>query len=257
MFFAKGFCGQNVFEFAHAPRVNACPGKTGFALTWTVCTRKSSPMYVFCRKAFPSPYVLGVFAVLLLVFLCLGWVFPRHAQAHPHVFAECGLALVFDDSGLAAVRQTWVFDEFYSAMVLMDLGLALSDDLDEAARKRVRAYTFDTLKPYDYFTRIRVDGERVAISDPRSFAARVHEGRLVFEFEIAAPVPALEETRLVTMAVYDESFYSFMDFPPLEVVMEGAAEDFDITWEDRDQTTERYYYDQITPVVLDVEFGRK
>ncbi|MDO9584607.1 MAG: DUF1007 family protein [Desulfomicrobium sp.] len=226
-------------------------------MTWTVRDRKSSPMYVFCRKAFLRTCAVGVFSVLLLVFMCLGWVFPRHAQAHPHVFAECGLALVFEDAGLAAVRQTWVFDEFYSAMVLMDLGLALSGDLDEAARKRVRAYTFDTLKPYDYFTRIRVDGERVAISDPRSFAARVHEGRLVFEFEIAAPVPALEETRLVTMAVYDESFYTFMDFPPLEVVMEGAAEDFDITWEDRDQTTERYFYDQITPVVLDVEFGRK
>ncbi len=167
------------------------------------------------------------------------------------------MALVFDDSGLAAVRQTWVFDEFYSAMVLMDLGLALSGDLDEAARKRVRAYTFDTLKPYDYFTRIRVDGERVAIPDPRTFAARVDEGRLVFEFEIAAPVPALGEPRMVTIAVYDESFYCFMDFPPLEVAMEGAAEAFDIDWEDRDQTSERYYYDQITPVVLDVEFGRK
>lgn len=257
MFFAKGFCGQNVFEFAHAPRVNACPGKTGFALTWAVCTRKSSPMHVFCRKAFPGPNVLGVFAVLLLVFLCLGWATPRHAEAHPHVFAECGLTLVFDDSGLAAVRQTWVFDEFYSAMVLMDLGLVLSGDLDEAARKSVRAYTFDTLRSYDYFTRIRVDGERVAIPDPRTFAARVDEGRLVFEFEIAAPVPALGETRMVTIAVYDESFYCFMDFPPLEVGMEGADGDFDITWEDRDQTSEKYFFDQITPVVLDVEFGRK
>lgn len=238
-------------------RLNACPGMTGFALTWTVRDRKSSPMYVFCRKAFLRPCAVGVFSVLLLVFLCLGWAFPRHAQAHPHVFVECGLAMVFEDAGLAAVRQTWVFDEFYSAMILLDLGIDSSGDLDETAQKRIRAYTFDTLKPYGYFTRIQVDGDRLAISDPRSFSARFDQGRLVFEFEIPVPIPALKETRKMTMAVYDESFYSFMDFPPLEVAMEGADEDFLITWEDRDQTSERYYYGQITPVVLDVSFGRK
>lgn len=214
-------------------------------------------MHALGRNDLLSRRVAGLVWVLLSVFLCLGWAAPRHARAHPHVFVECGLALVFDDSGLASVRQTWVFDEFYSAMVLMDLGLALSGDLDEAARKRMRAYTFDTLRPYDYFTRIQVDGGNVAISDPRSFAARVDEGRLVFEFEIALPVPVLEETRLVTMAVYDESFYCFMDFPPLEVDMEGAAAEFDITWEDRDQTSQKYYHGQVTPVVLDLGFGRK
>lgn len=200
---------------------------------------------------------MGVFSVFLPFFLCLGWAFPRDVQAHPHVFVDCGLTLVFDDSGLAAVRQTWVFDEFYSAMILMDLGLNSSGDLDEAAQKRIRGHTFDTLKPHGYFTRIQIEGDRLAIPEPRSFSARVDEGRLAFEFEISVSIPALEETRLMTMAVYDESFYCFMDFPPLEVVMEGADSDFLITWEDRDQTSEKYYHGQITPVVLDVSFGRK
>ena len=49
---------------------------------------------------------------------------PISAAAHPHVFIDTGLEFIVDDAGqLTHVRVTWVYDEFYSLLVLEDMKL--------------------------------------------------------------------------------------------------------------------------------------
>lgn len=45
------------------------------------------------------------------------------AQAHPHMFVETGLQVVFDDQGQAiGVRVRWSYDDLTSMQILADLG---------------------------------------------------------------------------------------------------------------------------------------
>ncbi len=60
---------------------------------------------------------------LLALALLLARALP--GAAHPHVFIDAGLRLVFDDAGkLAAVRVVWVYDAYYSLLLAADKGLA-------------------------------------------------------------------------------------------------------------------------------------
>lgn len=197
--------------------------------------------------------------LLLALLVCLvltGVALPRAATAHPHVFVDCEASLVFNDTGLAVLRQTWHFDEFFSAMILGDLGLSPKNSLDETAQRRVRAHAFDNLKNFGYFTYIYLDGKELPTPDPASFAARVEYGQLVYEFDMPLPAAASGSPRRLTFAVYDESFYTFLDFPPREIGFDGAHAAFTISWDTREQTDKRYYFGQITPVVVDVTFSR-
>ena len=46
------------------------------------------------------------------------------AQAHPHMFVETGLQVVFDDQGQAiGVRVRWSYDDLTSMQILADLGM--------------------------------------------------------------------------------------------------------------------------------------
>lgn len=48
---------------------------------------------------------------------------PGMARAHPHVFADAALTVVFDDQGrLAAIDEALVHDELYSLLVLTETG---------------------------------------------------------------------------------------------------------------------------------------
>lgn len=196
-----------------------------------------------------------ILAPLLCLFLA-GAALPRPAAAHPHVFVDCNASLVFNDTGIAVLRQTWHFDEFFSAMILGDLGLSLQNDLDETAQRRVRAHAFDNLKNFGYFTYIYLDGKEMPTPDPTRFSARVEYGQLVYEFDMPLPAAASGAARRLTFAVYDESFYTFMDFPPRRIEFDGAHDAFAIAWDVRDQTDKRYYFGQITPIVVDVTFSR-
>ncbi|HMO72532.1 MAG TPA: DUF1007 family protein, partial [Paracoccaceae bacterium] len=43
------------------------------------------------------------------------------AGAHPHIFIDTGLEVIFDGQGRpAAVRVSWTYDDFYSLLMIVD-----------------------------------------------------------------------------------------------------------------------------------------
>ena len=55
-------------------------------------------------------------AFRLLLICCLWGV--SFVWAHPHVFVDAKVKVVFDNIGFAAVNNQWVFDELYSAAMM-------------------------------------------------------------------------------------------------------------------------------------------
>ncbi|MEC9104101.1 MAG: DUF1007 family protein, partial [Pseudomonadota bacterium] len=65
----------------------------------------------------------GMMAGLAALSLAAG-LWPGQAQAHPHVFVDTALTVELDaEQRITAVTVTWVYDDFYSLLVLQDMGL--------------------------------------------------------------------------------------------------------------------------------------
>jgi ABC-type uncharacterized transport system substrate-binding protein len=52
-----------------------------------------------------------------MVFVALMLTRPGPVPAHPHVFVEYRVALLFGAEGLGGVRFFWTMDEMFSAMI--------------------------------------------------------------------------------------------------------------------------------------------
>ena len=79
---------------------------------------------------------------------------PAGALAHPHLFIDAGLELVYDDQGaLSQVAVEWRYDAFYSLLIVEDLGLDPDGDgiltpQEEAAAVRPARWGFRSVRRY-------------------------------------------------------------------------------------------------------------
>jgi ABC-type nickel/cobalt efflux system permease component RcnA/ABC-type uncharacterized transport system substrate-binding protein len=129
------------------------------------------------------------------------------AAAHPHVFVDTSLTFVFDDTGLAAIRQNWLFDEIFSRAILSDIGLTPEALSTPEGQEAVREGAFAYLKNYGWFTFVESGGNRIPVTETRDFRASVRDGRLVYDFTVPLFLP-YSEFKDFRMGVFDPEYYS-------------------------------------------------
>lgn len=145
------------------------------------------------------------------------------AGAHPHVFVTTRTTLMFDHGGkVAAIRQSWTFDDMYSAFVTGGLTegdkLATREQLAPLAKTNV-----EQLADYGWFTYAKSAGAVVAYKAPTDYWLEEGADKLVtltFTLPLAAPASA---RRAFTLQTYDPTY--FIDFEPDDkrpVIFEGA-----------------------------------
>jgi polyphosphate kinase len=136
---------------------------------------------------------------------------PAAALAHPHVFIDTGLEIVFDDEGrLAAVQVVWVYDEFYTMLALEDYGMdpGFTGRVSEAERAELAAIYANWDEGYAGDLHPLLAGRPLELSGPLQVVADVQEGRLVIAHRRAfADRPRLEGTELV-LQVYDPTYFT-------------------------------------------------
>ncbi|MFW5786155.1 MAG: DUF1007 family protein [bacterium] len=86
--------------------------------------------------------------VVGFVMLALG---AGRLAAHPHIWIDSTVDFEFDRSGISTVRVTWLFDEFYSADMILSFDANGDGELSAAEQRAVRADAFDHLVELDYF----------------------------------------------------------------------------------------------------------
>ncbi|MEX0316605.1 MAG: DUF1007 family protein [Ruegeria sp.] len=135
---------------------------------------------------------------------------PLSAVAHPHVFIDTGFELIFDDEArLTHVRVTWAYDEFYSLLILEDMGLDQDGDgvLTGEEVKALAGFDAQWVEGYDGDLVVANEGLRVPLSGPQEPTATVEAGRIVTTHlrEVTAePVIASD----LSVKAYDESYYT-------------------------------------------------
>ena len=149
---------------------------------------------------------MRVWAFLTLV----AGLFATPVFAHPHVFIDAGVEVIFDADGRAsALRITWSYDELYSLSIITDRGFDPDGDGVLTADEKKALSGFDMKWDADFAgdTYALQGDEPLMLSDPADWTADYADGKLISTHVRTLEAPLdLGSVPLVVQA-YDPSFY--------------------------------------------------
>ena len=153
-----------------------------------------------------------VLTAALAVAACFS-VAPK-AQAHPHVWAAVRTEIVFNEKHqITGVRHAWTFDEFYSAMAVQGLdtngdGVFSKEELQPLAEVNVKS-----LKDFDYFTFVHIgDADNLPLKPPEDYSLDYDKSLITLHFTLPLETPLDPHGQVVTVDVYDPSFFVAFGF---------------------------------------------
>lgn len=162
---------------------------------------------------------------------------PQTALAHPHVFVDTSLTLTLNEAqNLTEVEVAWAYDDFYSLLILQDMGLDPDADgeLTKEELARLQGWDMKWIEGYEgdvYLT--GPDGAPIALSGPKPVTTQVLNGRIVslHRRSVLDPVAADQ----ASIRAYDPEFYTAYDLTG-GVTLAGNTEgcSTDITLPDQD-----------------------
>ncbi|RYH04624.1 DUF1007 family protein [Salipiger sp. IMCC34102] len=143
------------------------------------------------------------------LFLCAAFL-ATEAPAHPHVFVEVGMTIVFDGEDMTEVRLNWAYDDFFTMLLLADLGLDSDGDLTLSDEEQATFREAVTEWPpgFEGDLEVESDGARAALA-PRTD----HEAHLEGEAMVETLTRPLDPPVAAPLVIrpYDPSYYTAYD----------------------------------------------
>jgi len=152
---------------------------------------------------------------------------PISAVAHPHVFVEATVTVIFDELGDVAIKLDWLYDDLFSLLVTSDLGLDMDGDLILTAAEQTMLDDQVAAWPPEYQGDLDVsqNGEAVALLEKQGHSMS-YTGGLFREVHLR-PVSIADPAAPLQIRVYDPSFYTAYDLKQ-PVLIEGR-DDCDVS----------------------------
>ena len=136
---------------------------------------------------------------------------PLQAIAHPHIFIAAGFEIVTDEQGnLTGIRTTWDYDEFYSLMILEDLGLDRDYDsvLNTAEQAALNGFDMKWVEGFNGDLVATLDGEPLSLTGPLETTAALRDGRIVTtHLRKVTGTPELTG-HILMLKPYDPTYYT-------------------------------------------------
>jgi ABC-type uncharacterized transport system substrate-binding protein len=132
------------------------------------------------------------------------------AAAHPHVFIDAGIEVIFDAEGRAeALRIEWRYDELFSMLLVEEQGLDPDFDgaLTEAETAALSGFDMDWAPDFAGDTYALAGATPVGLSRPEGWTARYEGGRVISTHLRRLDRPVAADEGLIVQ-VYDPSFYT-------------------------------------------------
>jgi ABC-type uncharacterized transport system substrate-binding protein len=194
--------------------------------------------------------------VFLPVLICLVLLMPCSVSAHPHVYVEARIDVVFDDNGLAGFKVAWVFDEMFSNMIAYDFDTNGNHCFEPEEVEGVRNGAFSNLREFGYFTRIRIGGDPFVVEFVKDFSATLRDGVMTYIFFVPCHVRAAATVKEIRFSMYDDTYYTDIALArdPVKV---NAAKQFEVGWDIEDSPADAFYYGQIYPEDIIITFKER
>lgn len=154
-----------------------------------------------------QPEVPVLIRLLTAIALSLFGLAPVPAAAHPHAWIDLRVEALFDRSGrMTALRQTWLFDDYYTAFATEGFDRDRDGHPDRDKLEALLAENLRNLAEYDFFTRVTAGGGKVAVAKAVDASSRMAGSRLEMTFTLPLREPAAT-AKGIEYAVFDPTFY--------------------------------------------------
>ena len=191
-----------------------------------------------------------------ILFLCI-LTTPIGLFAHPHVFVECTITVVFDNNDLAGFHNYWVMDRMFSGNMLSSFAPGYNPDqltLTPSDIKSIKKGAFDSLSKFNYFQHIHIQNKDITDVVAQDFNAKATEKGLVYEFFIPCYVAADTHMSTIKMSVFDDSFYTSVRISSFLI---SESDSLNITHKVGPIKSFAYYMGQITPKGITFQFHKQ
>jgi ABC-type uncharacterized transport system substrate-binding protein len=197
--------------------------------------------------------------VIKLIFTtaCLLILSNGTTWAHPHVFIEQNLKIVFDEKGMAGFNVHWIFDDMFSIMICEDHDVNKNGILEKTEVASIKAKAFSYIAEFNYFIYVKINNTPFKVTYITDFSAKLDNGKLIYDFLIPCHVSAVQKIKHIKIATYDPSYYSaiyFNEHSPFTIVNKNK---FETNAEIKRDKSTLIYYDQINPWTLFLNFRLK
>ena len=145
-------------------------------------------------------------AAFRLLLICCLWGVSL-AWAHPHVFVDAKVKVVFDDAGFSAVHNQWFFDELYSAAMVSSVEKKSDGKISNADGARLCHEILDPLKASNYYNYVLLETNFLKIEQISNCGAAFKNNRLVLSFDIKFLKPATADYTMLVVAIADPTNY--------------------------------------------------
>ena len=144
------------------------------------------------------------------------------AGAHPHVFVDTDLTLVLNEAReLTGVDVTWTYDDFFTLLILEDMGLDPDGDgvLTEAELAQLKGFDLVEWPPgFEGDLYVHEGGEKIEMPRPTPTGIAVENGRIVATHHRAVPEVPAED---LVLEQYDPTYY--VAYTLRDVTVEGPC----------------------------------
>jgi ABC-type uncharacterized transport system substrate-binding protein len=182
------------------------------------------------------------------------FVFSPECLSHPHVFIENSITMVFDQEGLSGLQVKWVFDEFFTSMIVGDFDRNQNKKIEKPEIAHIKKDAFSNLINFEYFTFIKIERKPFKVKYIRNFSAALDGEKLVYEFLIPCHVKTASTFKEVRVSQYDPSYYTVVSFAKKLPIKIKGGENFEISYHIAKNLKESFYFGQLHPVEVIVKF---
>jgi ABC-type uncharacterized transport system substrate-binding protein len=161
-----------------------------------------------------------------LFLACSGLFFFRTtpAHAHPHAWIDVQSEILFDTAGnITGLRETWLFDEFYTEFALQDFGMGKGSKIHPDKLLELGKDNLNNLKDHSYFTHMDADKTRLTFSGYKDVTSELKGNRISLSFTLLLKNPVNPYQQKVSYRIYDPSYYIEMKHIKDGVVMSGPS----------------------------------
>lgn len=130
------------------------------------------------------------------------------AVAHPHVFVDWEAAFGLDDDGrVSEVGVTWVFDEFYSMLLMIEMGMDPGVPATDADMTRIAALHAEWTQDFGGDGLATADGAPLPLGPARDVVADLRDGQIRIAFRRPLEIPVDPHAAEVGLEVFDPLFF--------------------------------------------------
>ncbi len=145
------------------------------------------------------------------------------AFAHPHVFINNKMTVLFEAKELRGIIFRWVFDDSFSDMILEDHKPNPDGSFSARTTGDIRVEAFDNLESYHYFLAFYLDDVLLPKISIERFTPSVAGGHLVYSFFVPLNLPAAKKQQTVRVTVYDDTYFvAFDPMHPGDAMVKGS-----------------------------------